>query len=39
MDERFLRPQFNRLKIADKRTLMQTLADRYDLHFKDLYIF
>ena len=37
MNEKRFRPQFDRLKLSDKLLLMQTLAARYHLTFKDLY--
>ena len=33
------RPQFNKLKLSDKLSLMQMLATRYNLTFKELYAF
>ena len=39
MNEKLFRPQFDRLKLSDKLRLMQTLAARYHLTFKDLYAF
>lgn len=39
MNEKLFRPQFDRLKLSDKLLLMQTLAARYHLTFKDLYAF
>ena len=39
MNENLFRPQFDRLKLSDKLRLMQTLATRYHLTFKDLYAF
>ena len=33
------RPQFDTLKLSDKLWLMQTLATRYNLTFKELYAF
>ena len=39
MNEKLFRPQFDRLKLSDKLLLMQTLAARYRLTFKDLYAF
>lgn len=39
MNEKLFRPQFDTLKLADKLWLMQTLATRYHLTFKELYAF
>ena len=39
MNEKLFRPQFDTLKLADKLWLMQTLATRYNLTFKELYAF
>ena len=39
MNENLFRPQFDTLKLADKLWLMQTLATRYHLTFKELYAF
>lgn len=39
MKEKLFRPQFNALKLSDKLWLMQTLATRYHLAFKELYAF
>ena len=39
MNEKLFRPQFDILKLADKLWLMQTLAARYHLTFKELYAF
>ena len=39
MNEKLFRPQFDTLKLADKLWLMQTLAARYHLTFKELYAF
>ena len=39
MNENLFRPQFDRLKLSDKLRLMQTLATRYHLTFKELYAF
>ena len=39
MNENFFRPQFDKLKLTDKLWLMQTLATRYNLTFKELYAF
>ena len=39
MNEKLFRPQFDRLKLSEKFWLMQTLAARYHLTFKDLYAF
>ena len=35
MNENFFRPQFDKLKLTDKLWLMQTLATRYNLTFKE----
>lgn len=37
MNENLFRPQFDTLKLSDKLWLMQTLATRYNLTFKELY--
>ena len=39
MNENLFRPQFDALKLSDKLWLMQTLATRYNLTFKELYAF
>ena len=39
MNENLFRPQFDTLKLSDKLWLMQTLAARYHLTFKELYAF
>ena len=39
MNEKLFRPQFDTLKLSDKLWLMQTLAARYHLTFKELYAF
>ena len=39
MNENLFRPQFDTLKLSDKLWLMQTLATRYHLTFKELYAF
>ena len=39
MNENLFRPQFDTLKLSDKLWLMQTLATRYNLTFKELYAF
>ena len=39
MNEKLFRPQFDTLKLSDKLWLMQTLATRYNLTFKELYAF
>ena len=39
MNENLFRPQFDTLKLSDKLWLMQTLASRYHLIFKELYAF
>ena len=39
MNKNVFRPQFDALKLTDKLRLMQALADRYLLTFKDLYAF
>ena len=39
MNENLFRPQFDTLKLSDKLRLMQTLATRYNLTFKELYAF
>lgn len=39
MNENLFRPQFDTLKLSDKLWLMQTLAARYNLTFKELYAF
>ena len=39
MNENLFRPQFDALKLSDKLWLMQTLATRYHLTFKELYAF
>ena len=39
MNEKLFRSQFDRLKLSEKLWLMQTLAARYRLTFKDLYAF
>ena len=39
MNENLFRPQFDTLKLTDKLWLMQTLATRYHLTFKELYAF
>lgn len=39
MDERFLRPQFSRLKISEKLSLMEDLSVRHGILFKELYAF
>ena len=39
MNENLFRPQFDALKLSDKLRLMQTLATRYHLTFKELYAF
>ena len=39
MNENLFRPQFDALKLSDKLWLMQTLATRYYLTFKELYAF
>ena len=39
MKENLFRPQFDTLKLSDKLRLMQALATRYHLTFKDLYAF
>ena len=39
MNEILFRPQFDTLKLSDKLWLMQTLAARYHLTFKELYAF
>ena len=35
MNENLFRPQFDTLKLSDKLWLMQTLATRYNLTFKE----
>ena len=39
MNENLFRPQFDKLKLSDKLSLMQILATRYNLTFKELYAF
>ena len=39
MKENLFRPQFDTLKLSDKLRLMQALATRYHLTFKELYAF
>ena len=39
MNENLFRPQFDTLKLTEKLWLMQTLATRYHLTFKELYAF
>ena len=39
MNEKLFRPQFDTLKLSDKLWLMQGLAARYHLTFKELYAF
>lgn len=39
MNEILLRPQFNKLKMTEKLTLMQSLADCYNMTFQSLYVF
>lgn len=39
MNEKLFRPQFDTLKLSDKLWLMQGLAARYHLIFKELYAF
>ena len=39
MNENLFRSQFDTLKLSDKLWLMQTLATRYHLTFKELYAF
>ena len=39
MNENLFRPEFDKLKLSDKLWLMQTLATRYNLAFKELYAF
>ncbi len=39
MNQNLFRPQFDTLKLSDKLWLMQTLATRYNLTFKELYAF
>ena len=39
MNENLFRPQFDTLKLSDKLWLIQTLATRYHLTFKELYAF
>lgn len=39
MNENLYRPQFNQMKMAEKLALMQTLATRYKMKFKELYSF
>ena len=36
MNENLFRPQFDTLKLTEKLWLMQTLATRYNLTFKEL---
>ena len=37
MNEKLFRPQFDALKLSDKLWIMQTLAARHNLTFKELY--
>ena len=39
VNENLFRPQFDKLKLSDKLWLMQGLAARYHLTFKELYAF
>jgi hypothetical protein len=39
MNEKLLRPQFDKLKLAEKLALMQLLAERYQMAFLSLYTF
>ena len=39
MNEKLFRPQFDKLKLSDKLWLMQMLATRYHLTFKELCAF
>ena len=39
MNEKLLRPEFNKLKVSDKISLMQSLSDHYQIEFKSLYTF
>ena len=39
MNENLFRLQFDKLKLSDKLSLMQILATRYNLTFKELYAF
>ena len=39
MNENLFRPQFDKLKLSDKLSLMQMLAARYKLNFKEIYAF
>ena len=39
MNENLYRPQFNQMKMTEKLALMQTLAARYKMKFKELYAF
>lgn len=39
MNEKLLRPAFDKLKITEKLALMQALADRYHMAFQSLYAF
>ena len=36
MNKNLFRPEFDKLKLSDKLRLMQTLAARYKLSFKEL---
>ena len=39
MDERLLRPQFAKLPDAEKQIIMQQLAEKYEMEFKQLAVF
>ena len=39
MNEKLSRPQFNQMDTIEKQTLMESLADRYDMTFLGLHTF
>ena len=39
MDERLLRPQFAKLPDAEKQIIIQQLAEKYEMEFKQLAVF